>query len=311
MKYLDMHCDTMGIGFMIDPERDFYDNDKSHITLKNLISGDCLVQFFAHFDLKPKTNYDFDKMLEFIAYTKSVLAKYPNEIKEITSMKEIDESKVNALLTVEDGGSVNGKMENLEALYEQGIRAIALTWNFENCFGFPNSKDAEIMNAGLTPFGIEAITRMNELGIAIDVSHLSDGGFYDVAKYSKKPFIASHSNARAVTDHTRNLTDDMIKTLAEHGGVTGINFCPEFLNPAVRCNIEDIITNIKYIVKVGGIDVVGFGTDFDGIGGELEIKNASNMGMIWDALKKAGFSEADAEKIYSGNVKRVMLDIIG
>lgn len=106
---------------------------------------------------------------------------------------------MSAVLTMEDGRMVNGEMEKLEYLYEEGVRAISLTWNGANCFGFPNSREKEIMEAGLTSFGKEALERMNELGILIDVSHLSDGGFYDVARISKKPFAATHSNCRALT----------------------------------------------------------------------------------------------------------------
>lgn len=134
------------------------------------------------------------------------------------------------MLTVEDGRMVNGSFDRLEQLAKTGVRAIALTWNFENCFGAPNSRDPKIMSKGLSAFGKEAIEAMNELGILVDVSHLSDGGFYDVAKISKKPFVATHSDCRALAAHPRNLTDDMIRLLAQKGGVSGINFAPAFLD---------------------------------------------------------------------------------
>ena len=200
-------------------------------------------------------------------------------------------------------------MNKIKEVYDKGVRAISLTWNYENCFGWPNSLDKEIMNKGLKEFGIEAIQYMNDLGIIIDVSHLSDGGFYDVAKYTKKPFVATHSNARMASPHQRNLTDDMIKVLAEKGGVTGLNFAPQFMDLDVNAThtpVSNIIRNAKHIVNVGGIDVLGLGTDFDGIGGTQEIADSSMLPQLWDAFAKAGFHESEIEKIAYGNVMRVI-----
>ena len=165
------------------------------------------------------------------------------------------------------------------------------------------------MNKGLKDFGIDAIAKMNDLGIIIDVSHLSDGGFYDVAKYTKKPFVATHSNARNASPHQRNLTDDMIKVLAEKGGVTWLNFAPQFIDLDVNDThtpVSNIIRNAKHIVNVGGIDVLGLGTDFDGIGGTQEISDSSMLPQLWDAFAKAGFHESEIEKIAYGNVMRVI-----
>ena len=223
--------------------------------------------------------------------------------------KNAKDGKMSAVLTIEDGRFINGDMNKIKEVYDRGVRAISLTWNYENCFGWPNSLDKEIMNKGLKEFGIEAIQYMNDLGIIIDVSHLSDGGFYDVAKYTKKPFVATHSNARAASPHQRNLTDDMIKVLAEKGGVTGLNFAPQFMDLDVNAThtpVSNIIRNAKHIVNVGGIDVLGLGTDFDGIGGTQEISDSSMLPQLWDAFAKAGFHESEIEKIAYGNVMRVI-----
>src|SRR5699024_10224559 len=139
-------------------------------------------------------------------------------------LKNNRENKILAILTIEDGRSVDGKLEKIDTYYDLGIRLITLTWNYENSIGYPNSDDPEKMKRGLKPFGMEAVEYMNEIGIIVDVSHLSDGGFYDLAKISKKPFMASHSNARSLSPHPRNLTDDMLRILGEKGGVAGLNF---------------------------------------------------------------------------------------
>ena len=124
--------------------------------------------------------------------------------------------KVSSVLTVEDGVPLEGKMERLEEFYQKGVRLISFTWRLiKTAWRFPNSKDPEIMNRGLKQFGLDCIERMNEMGMLVDVSHLSDGGFWDVVKHSKKPFIASHSCCRALCNHTRNLTDEMLHALGE------------------------------------------------------------------------------------------------
>ena len=136
------------------------------------------------------------------------------------------------------------------------------------------------MAAGLTDFGKEAVERMEQLGMLVDVSHLSDGGFWDVSRLCKGPFVASHSNCRALNPHPRSLTDEMLRTLAEHGGVAGLNFAPEFLNGDITCQdsrVEDMVTQLRHRINVGGEDCAALGSDLDGIGGRLEIDSSAAM----------------------------------
>ena len=147
---------------------------------------------------------------------------------------------------------------------------------------------------------------MEELGIIIDVSHLSDKGFYDVLKYTEKPFVASHSGSRSVCPVARNLSDDMIRLLSKRGGVTGVNYCSAFIEDGNEefTSIDGILRHIRHIADVGGIDCVGLGSDFDGIGNRLEIKDCSGMPKLYEALKSY-FSEEEIEKIFYKNVLRV------
>ena len=198
---------------------------------------------------------------------------------------------------------------------------IALTWNFENGIGYPNftpSKDSneDILRKtdkerGLTDFGIEYVRKMEELGMIVDVSHLSDKGFYDVLKYTTKPFVASHSNARAVCSVARNLDDEMIKLLAQRGGVMGLNYCSAFIeeNDEGYTPIECMVKHIRHIADVGGIDCIGLGSDFDGIESRLEIRDASGLPKFYEALKKY-FSEEEIEKIFYKNVLRVYKEVL-
>ena len=172
------------------------------------------------------------------------------------------------------------------------------------------------LTGGLTEKGIELVAEMENLGIIPDVSHLSDAGFYNVLEVTKKPFVASHSDARAVCPNVRNMTDDMIAKLSERGGVMGLNFCADFLeekplgeeNPGT---IAAVVRHAKHIVNVGGIDVLGLGSDYDGIPTHSELPGAQSMGRLWDALRGAGFSEGELDKIFYGNVLRVYRDTLG
>jgi membrane dipeptidase len=228
--------------------------------------------------------------------------------------KNREAGKMSAFLTFEDGRVINGKLENLDLYHGRGFRLISLTWNGENCFGFPNSKDGEIMSKGLKPFGKDAVRRMNELGMVVDVSHLSDGGFYDVAAISQKPFVASHSNCRALSPHQRNLTDRMIRSLAEKGGIAGLNFGPEFLNPVpgIKENTAELISaHARHFIDVGGSECVALGSDFDGIQGNLEIGKIEKMPLLFDRFSRDGLSDDQIEKIAWKNALRTLKDIMG
>ena len=155
--------------------------------------------------------------------------------------------------------------------------------------------------------------RMNELGVAVDVSHLSDGGFWDVVKLSKRPFVASHSNCRALSPHSRNMTDEMICALAEKGGVMGLNFAGPFLNADGKgreSTLERMILHLKHMIKVGGIEIAAIGTDFDGTDGIFDIPDCSKMQLLFETMEKHGFTGEQIEKIAYKNVKRVMRDMI-
>lgn len=316
-SYVDMHCDTLLRTLQGDSGL-LYENSGMQ-SLKLMQEAKQMCQFFAvffpprHEEHVPAMPPDDEFFRILCGNLHKEVAKHSDFIAMAHNYDEImsnwEKGLSSAVLTVEDGRLVDGSMEKLHFLYEQGVRAIALTWNFANCFGFPNSKDADIMDKGLTDFGKEAIEEMNRLGILIDVSHLSDGGFYDVAKLSRKPFIASHSNCRVLTPHQRNLTDDMIKVLAEHGGVSGINFCPAFISQNVestKSRVEDLAAHVLHFIKVGGEDCVGIGTDFDGVEGELEIAHPTQMTLLFDALEKRGVTPRQLDKLASGNVLRVI-----
>lgn len=313
MNYIDMHCDTLSEA-LVRGQKTAKSLEGTMVDVERLKRSGAAGQFFAMFlpqrESIPQLNTLLEKMYEIYQNTLSecsdILAPaYRAEDLE----KNRREGKISAFLTIENGAVAEEKLENIQRFYRKGVRLITLTWNDENCFGYPHSSDREEMRRGLTPFGKEAVSYMEEQGILVDVSHLSDGGFYDVADIMKKPFVASHSNCRALAPATRNLTDDMIRLLAEHGGVAGINFEPSFLNgnPGdTLSRVERMCDHVEHFIRIGGVECVGIGTDFDGIGGQFEISDCTQMEKLFTALRKRGISEGTLEKIAYRNVERVI-----
>jgi membrane dipeptidase len=325
MRFIDLHCDTLMLSF-VKKTGDVYDMPDAMLDVKRMKEAGALAQFFAIF-MPPPGAEKFIGLTEPIddgAFIDHCVAAFNATMEGFGGIiapahsggdieKNRDAGKMSALLTFEDGRPIDGKMENLERYYAQGFRLITLTWNGENCFGFPNSAESEIMQRGLKPFGKDAVRRMNELGMAVDVSHLSDGGFYDVAAISQKPFVASHSNCRALCPHQRNLTDDMIRTLAEKGGLVGLNYGPEFLNADIACKdstAELISAHARRMINVGGSDCVALGSDLDGIQGNIEIDRVEKTPLLFDRFSKDGISEETIEKIAWKNALRVLTDIM-
>jgi membrane dipeptidase len=169
---------------------------------------------------------------------------------------------------------------------------------------------------GLTRFGVQLIEEMNQLGMLVDVSHISERGFYDTLEVSRRPVIASHSCCAALCDHPRNMTDDQIRALAQHGGVLGITFVPGFIDPRwtpamwpERPSVEQLLDHIDHAVEVGGIDHVGIGSDFDGGGSVLP--DAAEYPRLTAGLAARGYSAAALRKILGENHLRVLRQALG
>ena len=323
MKYIDFHCDTLSAAFY-KKKTDICTLTDTMVNAEKLKTGECAAQFFAIFmlpeDEKKKAPIAIPEDYTYISELKNILDNTVAGVPYIEFARNFEEMKANssigtmsAFLTLEDGRAVRGNMSNLEEFYNMGVRLISLTWNYANCFGFPNSVDKNAMALGLTDFGKEAVEWMNELGMLVDVSHLSDGGFWDVMEISKQPVIASHSNCRTLSPHQRNLTDEMIRALADKGGVSGLNFCPAFINEDINCtktSAGGIAKQAMYMANCGGIEVLAIGSDFDGIGGEHEVDGPDKMCLLWDALTKVGFKNSEIEKIAYKNAERIIRDTL-
>lgn len=326
-----MHCDT--ISEIWYGRRDGLPvsllNSSLQIDIEKLKKGDYLLQNFAMFVNLGRNMDPLEAVLQLIDIFYQEIEKNSDQIGVVTSYQDIEKNKelgrISAMLTVEEGGVCKGNLAYLRNLYRLGVRMMTLTWNYENELAFPNSVpvDSDIVfpfrpdtQNGLKEQGFAFLEEMERLGMIIDVSHLSDAGFYDVYEHTKNPFIASHSNARALCGHCRNLDDTMIRKLAERGGVTGLNYCAGFLmektckEDICRSTVHLMAEHARYLANIGGIGCVGLGSDFDGISGELELSDCSKLSLLEAELRKKGFHESEIEAIFFKNVLRVYKELL-
>ncbi|MGL5151759.1 MAG: dipeptidase [Clostridium sp.] len=319
MNFIDLHCDTALL--LHENGGELYKNNYS-VDIQKLQEGKALAQFFAMFVEKKSRENPFFKFEKMVSNFKSELDKNKEHITLVKTLKELEDEnlkgKIGAFISIEEGEVLEGNPLNVKKVYDMGVRAITLTWNFENSIGYPNFNISDFKinpfgyrENGLKNDGKDIVVEMERVGIIPDASHLSDRGFWDLIDICKKPFVATHSNAREITLVPRNMSDDMIKALSNKGGVMGINFCANFLGDTKNSTVEQMVSHIKHIKNVGGIDVLALGSDFDGIGNKVEIENISQMDKLVFALEKCGFTMMEIEKIFYKNVKRVLKDTIG
>lgn len=348
MRIVDMHCDT--ISRLLDMrgwgrEEGLYANG-CHVDVEKMLKSGYLLQNFALFVEKEACGDPWESVQKLYALYREQLEKNDEWIAPVYRFDDIAKNsgagKISALLTVEEGAVCGGEIAKLRTLYEQGVRMLTLTWNYPNELGYPNidihrradmRKEAETMaepqkdalirtflntpdtQRGLTDTGFAFVEEMEKLGMIVDVSHLSDAGFYDVLRATHKPFAASHSNARSLCPNARNMSDDMIRALAERGGVMGLNFCADFLTqlPAGVPNpgtVQAIAEHARHIVNTGGEECLGLGTDFDGIDTHAEVPDAGHMDRLFAQLKRSGFTERQIDRIFSENVLRLYREVL-
>lgn len=307
---IDLHCDTI-MQLLDHPDSgDLYRNTWK-IDIEKLQKAHSKVQDFALFINLGETNNPYGRYEEMRNLCTTQIHLYGEHIQHVLSYQDVESvyesGKIGALMSIEEGGVLGGDLDKLKQAYQDGVRLITLTWNYPNGLGEPHCGE---QHKKLTPKGIEFVEVMQDLGIIVDCSHLNDAGTEQLGDILDVPFVASHSNAREVTAHTRNLPDNLIKLIANKGGVIGLNFAQSFLGTSPVSRIEDIVKHGLYLINKGGEDVVALGTDFDGIKPNTEIKDASEMYRLYDAFKEAGLSVEQCEKLFWKNADRLLKEIL-
>jgi membrane dipeptidase len=323
---------------------------KGSTDLPRLKAGNVAATFFAAYvpskHVKTGTSAEYCRKV-IGTIVNDIVAKHPNDFVLARTADDIlaarKQHKFAALIGIEGGHAIEDSLDNLREFFRLGARYMTLTHSNTNTWadssGDIAKKDVK-HHGGLTPFGRQVVAEMNRLGMIVDVSHIADDTFWDVVETSRAPVFASHSSCRALSNHRRNMTDEMIKAMAKKGGVIQINFACDFLNekrraaaPALkrqlnkkcgsdmdlcremlenhpklpRAALADVVAHIDHVVKIAGIDAVGIGSDFDGVDCAPEgLDDVSDFPNLTRALIEKGYTEVQIRKIYGENTLRVM-----
>lgn len=315
MFICDCHCDTLTE--LYNKNASLYENEQ-HFDIKRQIALGGGLQFCAIY--VPTEVFRYQGGLR---YTLCLLDKYNQEIKkmhengiDVLQVRTAEDAgnvlkhKAATMLAIEEGGAIDGSLEALRCLYELGVRAITLTWSNRN--DIADGINEEATGSGLTLFGKQVVAEMNRLGMLVDVSHISTAGFWSVIETSTKPIIATHSNAKSLCSHPRNLNDEQIKALAQNGGLAGITFAGQFLEEDWRnACIESVYKHIDYMLNlIGNDEHIGFGSDFDGISHPpYNIQGVQDYKPLIEYLSKY-YSDATINKITHQNVINLLQKVL-
>lgn len=318
---LDTHCDTpmffpQGVDFSTRDSKILVDLPKMTEGRLDATIMVCYLpqpkegetfQQIAPFEVagpKAYANLIFDKIEEIVAHNseKIALARTPDEL-----WRNKNAGRKSIMLGIENGLALEGDIRNVRHFAQCGVVYITLCHNGDN--DICDSARGSQTHGGVSPFGAKVIRKMNELGLMVDLSHAAESSFYDALELSRKPIVCSHSSARALCNHPRNLTDDQMRALAKKGGVCQITLYNGFLVKDGKATILDAMQHLEHAIEVMGIDHVGLGTDFDGDGGIIGLADASELSLFTRELLRRRFSHEDIQKIWGGNFLRVMKEV--
>lgn len=296
MDFFDLHCDTI---YECEKQGQNLRENTLEISLEKGKELKHWIQTYAVWmpdEFRGRAAVEqFEKVYR---YFRKELASN-KELHWITDIEAFDACKARgALLAVEGGSACAGSLEQLERMYRMGVRMMTLTWNGKNELG-----DGSVAGegGGLTPFGRQAVRHMEKLGMVVDVSHLSDRGFFDVSEETGAPFVATHSNCRALCGHPRNLTDEQLTAVFARGGLVGVNFYPLFLTDEGTASMEHIYRHVSHMLSLGGEHCVCIGSDFDGASLPEGIRHVGDIPALGDYLLKRGLREDTINKIFFKN----------
>ena len=308
---VDGHCDTILRAFETGTAI-IEGSGKTHISFPSLNQLVPHIQFMALFCDRFNSREHFYGVWDLLDFFYMNLSNCDNGPVVITNSVTLDEcireKRLGIILAVEGAYLLEDNLHRLDMLYRLGIRCISLTWNPGNklCGGIGDHE-----SRGLGSQGVRLIKEMNRLGMLIDLSHISEKGFWDIIELTDRPVIASHSNCLSLCNNKRNLDDRQIKAVADKNGVIGVNFVPDFLGGKTE-GISRVVDHLEHIIQLGGPGCAGLGSDFDGTEELPEgINDIECFCGIYEELLTRGYSEEDAAKVMGGNMLRVIEDVIG
>ncbi len=293
MYIADTHSDTLyniGVHHM--------DFTKTDITPDRLRQGGVTLQTFALWSGPKGNGADYEAIAQ--AELGAIKCFTDAGIRQVDDPSEAKDGENCFMLSLEGCEVFQKGLSAVAEWREKGIRMGALVWNNINTLGTPAKVNAA---DGLTDYGVQVAREMQRLGMAVDVSHLNEAGFWDLFLKGDRPPMASHSCCRALCDHFRNLTDEQIRKMVQYGGFIGVNFYPAFLSADKKADGVTIAQHIDHICQLGGADIVGFGSDFDGIEIKPEgVEHPGQMGNLLDALRSYGYNDEALKKIAGQNL---------
>ena len=304
IPYFDGHCDTVQDCTYLG--RALRENE-GHLDLERLGRFRKAAQVFAIF--ANKARYPEGTMFAQCEKQHGVFVRELEKNADIVCFCRTGEDilaanaagKVAALLSIEGGELLDSDPGKLELAASWGVKLINITWNYANGLSGSN---AEYPERGLTDTGKAFVKEANRLGILMDVSHLSDPGFWDLAEITDKPIVASHSNARSLCGHSRNVTDDMFRAIRDSGGTVGINMYTDFIGGT--CSLDDFVRHVDHFMELDGAKTVALGGDWDGCELSFGFHGIEDVPQLWDALAKRGYDNAVLEDIFYNNLLRVL-----
>lgn len=313
---IDLHNDVLEV-MVGDPNYHLADlHDYNHTDIPRLQLGGVDVQFFSIWVSPTAYSNYFDQALVMRDLFYSELGANPSAIEQAITMQEAldinNQNKIAAVIGVEGGHHIEESIDKLVQLYNAGMRYMTITWNNSVSWAI-SAADTRTETQGLNNFGRQVIRTLDSLGVIIDVSHVGIKTIQDILQVTTNPIIASHSGARAIRNHTRNLYDWQIQDIANSGGVIGIVFYPPFLTSPTPAYISDVIAHVDHIVNLVGTDHVAIGSDFDGIGTNVVVglEDVSKYPDLTLALLEHGYTELEVAKFLGGNFKRVFEEVCG
>jgi len=302
----DGHCD-----YLYGAVQSGYDlkNPKREqaVRLDDLLRGGVALQFFACWIDTALQSPPLHQCIAMIDAYQRMLEAH-GELVPLTRDFRPESGKIATVLSVEGGEAADGSLAVLRVLHRLGVRAMTLTWNENNeLAGAAMGRG----NKGLSAVGRDIIDEMCALGIAIDVSHLSDRAIEQVLARATRPVFASHSNAKSVHDHPRSLSDGLIREIARQGGTVGINFYYQQLTRSGEACIDDIARHICRVAEIGGVGCCAIGSDLDGMQQyPRDFKSSRDFPALFDALLKRGFSEAEVYRIAYQNLRDYIVQFV-